>query len=98
MKLTSRAHGRLAAAAALACAVIVVPACALAAAPAALGTPAGRAAAVPAGFQPAAASFRSPASGVVLGGVACKGLVREYGAGVRRGWWARPMAARAGAS
>jgi photosystem II stability/assembly factor-like uncharacterized protein len=54
----------------------VVPVCALAAAPAAPGGPAGRGAAVPAGFQPAAASFRSPASGVVLGGVACKGLVR----------------------
>ena len=39
---------------------------------AATGSPtAGQAAKVPAGFQPASASFRSAASGAVLGGVGC---------------------------
>jgi hypothetical protein len=72
-ELTSHAARRIAAAA------ILLPACALAAAPAAPGTPAHPAAAVPVGFQPAAASSRSPASGIVLGRVACKELVNGVG-------------------
>jgi hypothetical protein len=55
-------------------AVPVLAAAALLAPAAASAQPAGppgQAAKVPAGFQPAAASFYSPASGVVLGGVGC---------------------------
>jgi len=72
VQLTTFPHRRLISAAALACAATLIPATALAAttSPAA-PTPGGRTATVPAGFQPTAASFYSPASGVVLGGVGC---------------------------
>ena len=63
---------RLTGAAALACAAALIPAAALAAttSPAAPAG-AGHTATVPAGFRPSSASFYSPASGVVLGGVGC---------------------------
>jgi hypothetical protein len=72
MQLPNFSHRRLIGAAALACAAALIPAGASAAttspaAPAGAGQPA----TVPAGFRPSAASFYSPASGVVLGGVGC---------------------------
>ncbi len=72
MQLTNFPHRRLISAAAIACAAALIPAAALAAtdAPAAPAG-AGSAAAVPARFQPASASFYSPAAGVVLGSVGC---------------------------
>jgi photosystem II stability/assembly factor-like uncharacterized protein len=75
---------RLAGTAAIAAAAALIPVAALAAtvapaAPAAPATPLsllasgpGQAAKMPAGFQPASASFYSPATGVVLGAVGCR--------------------------
>ncbi len=72
MQFNNFSHRRLIGAAALACAAALIPSAALAAttspaAPAGAGHPA----TVPAGFRPSSASFYSPASGVVLGGVGC---------------------------
>ena len=76
MQLHTFSTRRLAGVGALAIAAALTPAAALAAtaSPAAAAGPAGPAgpAAVPAGFQPASASFLSPASGFVLGGVGCQ--------------------------
>jgi hypothetical protein len=62
---------RLASAAAVTCTAALIPVTALIPV-AALAVTASPAAARPAGFQPAAASFTSPARGVVLGGVGCR--------------------------
>jgi hypothetical protein len=68
MQLLELPHKRLIGAAVLACAAALIPA----AARAATGAPAAPTpAAVSAGFQPTSASFYSPGSGVVLGGVGC---------------------------
>lgn len=68
---TSLRHVLAVASAALAMCGLAVTATAAGSAPAAAARPGQSAAKVPAGFQPAAASFQSPTSGVVLGGVGC---------------------------
>ncbi len=70
---TSLRHVLAVASAALAMCGLAGAMTAAGSASAATAWPGQSAAKVPAGFQPAAASFQSPASGVVLGGVSCRG-------------------------